>query len=492
MPRSGFTQRVLSLATIWYGVVMTSFQEAWELAQHGKAPEAEALLRTAVTHTPDGSLARTEALFSLANLLVACGDLVRAVAPLRTAVAMKSTSQEHEKARLTGTMNLGEILVRIGELEEAHTVLRDGLDARRTFYGEEHAGYAYGLESLAKVEAARGDLTSAVDHINAAVQIFWDDGNERIASCFATRAPIVKAAGGQAFNQLAALPEELFDKMVSDVLQADDVEPRLLLAVLDELAHLATTRQGASAWLPKIHAVMSSVARTKSLSWLRDHLDKQGEEALGVVLALALAEDEGGNTAIAETHYQEAQRRAANADASQKARVARNYGLFLSQHDRKDEARTLLDEAMTQARASRSSDELGQAAIAYGILLQHQSDAGAKPLLEEALRVLPADHPDALVARSHLIALDTGGGCGCGDMSEALSSAVLQMVRAAVPADLLADLQITLPDGEAPNVSVRLAREPTDEEMQALDSAVHLAVAQLQQNIRRRGLGSAT
>jgi hypothetical protein len=77
-------------------------------------------------------------------------------------------------------------------------------------------------------------------------------------------------------------------------------------------------------------------------------------------------------------------------------------------------------------------------------------------------------------------------------MSEALSSAVLQMVRAAVPADLLADLQITLPDGEAPNVSVRLAREPTDEEMQALDSAVHLAVAQLQQNIRRRGLGSAT
>lgn len=477
---------------------MTSFQAAWELAQQGKAPEAEALLRTAVTHTPEGSLARTDALYALANLLVACGDLVRAIPPLRTAVAMKSTSGEHEKARLTGTMNLGEILVRIGELEEAHTVLRDGLDARRTFYGEDHAGYAYGLESLAKVEAARGDLRSAVEHINEAVRIFWDDGNDRIASCFATRAPIVKAAGGQAFNQLGQLPENLFDKMVSDVLQADDVEPRLLLAVLDELSHLATTRPGAAAWLPKIHAVISTVARdagnhlarTKALGWLRDHMDKTGGDAIGVVLALALAEDEGGNTSIAEGHYLEAQGRALERDAAAKSRVARNYGLFLSQHDRKPEARTLLGSALHEARAANDNDELGQAAIAYGILLQHESDAGAEPLLEEAIRVLPADHPDALCARSHLIALRTGAGCGCGDMSEALSSAVLEMVRASVPPDLLADLEITVPEGAPPNVSVRLARKPTDEEMQALDSAVHLAVAQLQQNIRRRGMSS--
>src|ERR1043165_1008440 len=132
MPRYGFTAPQeglaasllawrLALTTIWYAPVMTSFEEAWKLAQQGKAPEAEALLRTAVTHTQDGTLARTEALYALANLLVACGDLARATAPLRTAVAMKSTSQDHEKARLTGSMNLGEILVRIGELEEADT-----------------------------------------------------------------------------------------------------------------------------------------------------------------------------------------------------------------------------------------------------------------------------------------------------------------------------------------------------------------------------------
>ncbi|HTL34008.1 MAG TPA: tetratricopeptide repeat protein [Kofleriaceae bacterium] len=478
---------------------MTSFEQAWELAQHGKAPEAEALLRTAVTHTQDGTLARTEALYALANLLVACGDLARATAPLRTAVAMKSTSQDHEKARLTGSMNLGEILVRLGELEEADTVLRAGLDARRTFYGEDHAGYAYGLESLAKVEAARGNLESAVEHINEAVRIFWDDGNDRIAACFATRAPIVKAAGGQAFNQLAQLPEHLFDKMVSDVLQADDVEPRLLLSVLHELGHLAKTRPGAAAWLPKINAVISNVARdagdhlarTKALGWLRDHMERNGEDPLGVMLALALAEDEGGNTSIAESHYQDAQRRAQAAPAVARSRVARNYGLFLSQHERKAEAQKFLDLALSEARAANDSYELGQAAIASGILLQHQSDPGAAPLLEEELRVLPADHPDALCARSHLIALRTGGGCGCGDMSEAVSDAVLEMVRAAVPPDLLADLQISLPDAAPPNINVRLAREPSEEEMQALDSAIHLAVAQLQQNIRRRGLGSA-
>jgi hypothetical protein len=65
------------------------------------------------------------------------------------------------------------------------------------------------------------------------------------------------------------------------------------------------------------------------------------------------------------------------------------------------------------------------------------------------------------------------------------------MVRDAVPSDLLADLQITVPEGGTPGVSVSLAREPSPDELQALHSAVSLAVAQLRQNIRRRGLGSA-
>ena len=470
-----------------------------ELVQRGRATEAEALLRGEVSHTRDGSPERTDALFDLANLLVACGDLPRAVEPLRTAVAMPPVDREHEKARLTGTMNLGEILGRLGEIEEAHAVLKDGLEARRAFYGENHAGFAYGLESLAKVEMQRGDVASALDHINTAVRIFWDAGNERIASCFATRAPIVKATGTPAFDQLEALPDELFDRMVSDVLQADDVSPRLQLDILGELAHVVSVRDGAAAWLPQVHASLSNtardagnhLARIKSLEWLRAHMERIGDfqQALGMVLALALAQDEAGNTELAEAHYTDAIQRAN--DPRSRARAGRNFGLFLSQHERPAEARVQLQAALAAAREAGDPDELGQIAVAHGIFLQHQKDRAAEPLLEEAIRVLSPDHPDALCARSHLIALRTGGGCGCGDMSEALASAVLDMIREAVPGGLVADLEITLPEGAPPNVSVQLAREPSPAEVQALDSAVHLAVAHLQQSIRRRGLAPA-
>lgn len=480
--------------------VATSFEDALEMARQGRAPEAESLLRAAVTRTEDGSPERTRALFELANLLVACGDLRRAVDPLRTAVAMKSTDQEHEMARLTGTMNLGEILARLGELDEANAVLTAGLEGRRVFYGEDHAGYGYGLESLAKIQAARGEIAGAIGHINKAVSIFWDTGNERIASAFATRAPIVKAAGGQAFNQLEGLPDPLFDRMVSDVLQADDVEPALQLEVLTELAYVVAHRKGGGGWMPQVHAALSNtardagshLARIKSLTWLREHMDRTRDtkQALGIVLALALAEDEAGDTASAEAYYKDAELRAAT-DEREHARVARNYGLFLSQHERKDEARTVLSAALGHARAANDESEIGQAAIAQGILLQHMSDPAAGPLLEEAIRLLPVDHADALCARSHLIALRTGAGCGCGDMSEALSAAVLEMVKESVPGDLIADLSIHVSDQGPPDVQVKLAREPSPEEIAALDSAVNLAVVQLQSSIRRRGLSTA-
>ncbi|HSD88988.1 MAG TPA: hypothetical protein VLB44_15780, partial [Kofleriaceae bacterium] len=198
---------------------------------------------------------------------------------------------------------------------------------------------------------------------------------------------------------------------------------------------------------------------------------------------------EAGNTSLAEAHYTDALQRAT--DARSRARAGRNFGLFLSQHERRAEARAQLHAALAAAREANDAEELGQIAVAHGIFLQHEKDQAAEPLLVEAIRLLSPDHPDALCARSHLIALRTGGGCGCGDMSEALASAVLEMIREAVPGDLVADLEISLPDGQPPNVSVQLARDPSPSEMQALDSAVHLAVAHLQQSIRRRGLAPA-
>lgn len=483
---------------------MTTFDRAIELARDGHAPEAEQLLQAAVIASRDGTLARTQALFDLANLFVACGDLVRSVEPLRAACAMPSVDSEHEKARLTGTMNLGEILVQLDELDEAYEVLSAGLEGRRAYYGEKHAGFAYGLEALAQVLRARGDLQAAVEHINQAVDIFWSEGNPRVAEAFATRAPIVKAVGGPAFNQLAGLPDELFDRVVQGVLSALGIPAPLQLDVLRELVTTLDARASARGWLPQAYAAISNIAREvgapgaqariDALAWLRQHFDTEGDghQALSAVLALVMAEEDAGNLAGAEAYLVDAEERATKLDDTrERARVGRNHGLFLSHNDRKAEARARLDAALADARACGDAEEVGRTAIAQGILVQHLGElAVALPLLDEGIAALPLEHTDALMGRSHRLAIKNGGKCGCGDMSEAMSDVVLELVRDAVPPDLIGELEITLPDGESPNVNVRLTREPTEDEIEALNSAINFAVVQLQNSIRTRGLSS--
>ncbi|MDX2086739.1 MAG: tetratricopeptide repeat protein [Kofleriaceae bacterium] len=483
---------------------MTTFERAIELARDGHAHEAEQLLQAAIIASRDGTPARTQALFDLANLFVACGDLRRSVEPLRIACAMTSVDDEHEKARLTGTMNLGEILVQLDELDEAYAVLSAGLEGRRAYYGEQHAGFAYGLEALAQVLRARGELESAVLHINKAVDIFWADGNPRVADAFATRAPIVKAVGGLAFNQLAGLPDELYDRVVQGVLSALGIPAPLQLEVLRELVTAAAARESARAWLPQIHAAISNVAREvgpdavrariEALTWLRAHFEATGDahQALSAVLALVMAEEDAGNLAGAEAHLVDAEARATKiGDPGQRARVGRNHGLFLSQHGRKAEARVRLEAALVDARASGDDEEVGRTAIAQGILVQHLGElAIALPLLDEGIAALPLDHADALMGRSHRLAIKNGGTCGCGDMGGAMSDVVRELVRDAVPPDLIGELEIALPEDGSPNVNVKLTREPTDDELEALNSAINFAVVQLRKSIRTRGLSS--
>jgi tetratricopeptide (TPR) repeat protein len=483
---------------------MTTFDRAIELARDGHAHEAEQLLQAAIIATRDGTLARTHALFDLANLFVACGDLRRSVEPLRAACVMESVDNEHEKARLTGTMNLGEILVQLDELDEAYAILSAGLEGRRAYYGEKHAGFAYGLEALAQVLRARGDHQAAIEHVNQAVDIFWNEGNPRVAEAFATRAPIVKAVGGPAFNQLAGLPDELYDRVVQSVLSALGIPAELQLEVLRELVTAVAARESARGWLPQVYAAISNIAREvgapgvqariAALAWLKTHFDGAGDahQALSAVLALVMAEEDAGNLAGAEAHLVDAEARATKiGDPRERARVGRNHGLFLSQNDRKAEARARLDAALVDARACGDAEEVGRTAIALGILVQHLGDVtAALPLLDEGIAALPLEHTDALVGRSHRLAIKNGGTCGCGDMSEAMADVVRELVRDAVPQDLIGELEITLPEGESPNVNVRLTREPTEAEIEALDSAINFAVVQLQNSIRTRGLAS--
>ena len=59
-------------------------------------------------------------------------------------------------------MNLGEFLVRAGQLDEAGAVLLRGLEGRAALYGETPPGYAFGIEPLADLRLREGDATAAL------------------------------------------------------------------------------------------------------------------------------------------------------------------------------------------------------------------------------------------------------------------------------------------------------------------------------------------
>ena len=127
------------------------------------------------------------ALFNEATVLASLGDLARAAVACRAAAMVQATDSNSQRDRLTYLMNLGEMLTRLGDLEEAEQVARVGLDARRRFYGPEHPGYAFGLSALAETLLARGQPREALDHINEAVSIQRSVGHDKLADALALR-----------------------------------------------------------------------------------------------------------------------------------------------------------------------------------------------------------------------------------------------------------------------------------------------------------------
>jgi hypothetical protein len=70
--------------------------------------------------------------------------------------------------------------------------------------------------------------------------------------------------------------------------------------------------------------------------------------------------------------------------------VLRNFGLFLSERGRRDEARPLLRQSVERARESQDFIEIGKALAAYGIFQQHNADlVEGGSLLREAGGLLP-------------------------------------------------------------------------------------------------------
>ncbi|MEV4623109.1 tetratricopeptide repeat protein [Asanoa sp. NPDC049573] len=467
---------------------------AFALLREGRVVDAEEVmareLKAVTKKHGRGSVAWASAQCDLGNLLLNCDQVARAIECFRAAVSVApGADREAAKDQLTYRMNLGMVLRMAGRLEEAEAELRAGAAARLAFYGREHAGYAFGLEPLADVLLQRGNVREARQVIEETVANFWRNGHERVATALALRASILRAEGvdGPLFAELTQLPDEVVEQVATSVVTRDGVDPAVLTDLAAALeARLGPDHQATLNVLSQLANLGQDPGRVDAIQRVLASYDRQGraEDALMAALGLAMAQDDvEASLATYASAYERAQRIGRPELVSQ---VLRNWGLALREAGQVGPAEQRLSEAVAQARRGPDREMLGRAEVALGILLQHENRLDeARGVLEEALSNLDPVHPDALTARSHLGAVLEGRTCGCGDMQSTITDAYRAFVLSRLPADLLADLDVTMKDGDF-QISVSLQREPTDEELERLNGVMQSAHAEFRRRLTTR------
>ena len=473
---------------------------AAELLKAGDATAAITLMRDAAKRVAAArgatSPAHAAALYNLATVYMAAGDWPAASRTLEDCCKIQPTDGQSTKDHLTYLMNLGDAYAAAGELPKAERVHRDALERRATFYGTDHAGYAYGLNALAEVLLRQDRAAEALPLATRARDICRTSPSPLEPQTYAARAFAVKATGGDdatAFEGVDALPADIRAEFYRQVIAygrsvqhagtvatlaslsrrldvAADVDDQTRWNAHAALVHAARMRKDYPAWIAgadrAIAAARKSGNRARLIEVLQNKAIALGESNN------AAGELDAYNAALAEA--------TALGDPRVLSTVHRNIGIVYRGRNLPDEAERHFATAVELARKANASDELGAALAAHGIFVQHHGDlARARPMLEEAVRLMPPTHPHYLFAANHLNAIDKDASCGCGAMDEAVAQTIKKMVRDRIPADLLEDVQLTNKPGEQPNVQVSLKRKPTDAEMEKLQTVVNQAVIEL-------------
>lgn len=480
----------------------TPIEAAFSLLQEGRLGEAEELmareLQAVTAKHGHGSPAWASAQCDLGNVLLNADQLNRAIECYRHATAASAHDAQIRKDHLTYRLNLGLALRMAGRLDESEAELRQGAQDRLAFYGRAHPGYAFGLESLADVLLQRGDVPQARRVIEETVDNFWRSGHERVASALALRAEIVAAGatGEPLFPSVDQLPDTVVEQLALSVLNRQDQgDPTTFPAVLNALVATLEARLGADhqATLNALSVLANAgrdsgdhAGRVDAIQRVLASYDRQGraEQALMAALGLAMAQSEVGEEEEALRTYASAYARAERIGRPEPAsQVLRNWGLALREAGQLGAAEQRLGEAVAMARRGADAETLGRADVALGLFLQHEGRLEeARTVLEEGLSVLDPVHPDALVGRSHLGAVMDGRTCGCGDMQATITDAFREFVHSRLPADLLANLDVAIEDGEF-KINVELRRAPTEEELDRLNSVVQSAHAEFRRRL---------
>ncbi|HWE04854.1 MAG TPA: tetratricopeptide repeat protein [Tepidisphaeraceae bacterium] len=441
----------------------------------------------------------------LGSLLLNVGQLDHAIEAFREAVVGEAPSEPQAlRDRLTFLTSLGQALAAAKEYEQAEQVLAKGLEGRGTFYGAEHAGYAFGLEPLAEVTMRLGDADAALEMIEQVIGNFWRNGHDRIAGAIAIRAEMLKTAGKATppFAGLEKLPTQAIERIAGQAIaRAARMEDlKIARQVLADLTPMLEARLGpsdagtvdlliaASNIERKLNKEGDAKIRQDAIGKLIGIFDAQGRarDALQAAMGLALAHGDAGQTSLAvETYLQALARAASIGDPGETSQVLRNLGLLLAELKQDGDAERRLRESVEHAERSGDGDLLGRSLIAVGVLLQH----GGRP--EEALaflrRALPLLDPadaDAITCKSHLRAIETGVSCGCGEMEAGIAEAFREFVMAKLPPGLLQRLDVALEGGEF-SIGVHLDRRASDDELKYVNRVVQHALEEFRRKVAR-------
>jgi tetratricopeptide (TPR) repeat protein len=487
---------------------MSHLQRALESLRKGNAAEAEQIATEGVTEASTKSGAQSHeyaaAEFDLARVLVAMNSLPKAAEALRRAADVPANDGQPQKLRLDYLTNLGEVFTRMGKFQEAVKAHEESLIAREKVYGRGTEGFAIGEAPLAEVLLATNNLEQAEIAIESSLSVLWKAGRPQVVPLAALRAVIRSAKYGDErplLEPFDALPPQLQVELIKNILgrvQRDN--PKWSVYVLEELRERIEDAETHTEALPQVVAAYSNVAaatgahqeRISALEWLRNHFEKISDknQMLEASLAVALAKDAANDADGAIKEFDATVKRAEPMGHITRARILRNYGVYLSRKNKKEEADKILAEALAASEASGEQEGLGSALVAQGVHFHHteRTDLG-KPLLERAVSVLPEKHPDSLYAKGHLTAIEKGEPCGCNDPRTAIARTIAALVQPHLPKGLLTGL--TVKSLENLQLEVALSRQPSKEEQELLSRALNQAIAVLrrQQNPQVAGEG---
>lgn len=470
-----------------------------ELLQRGQVAAALRLLEQNVEQTElssgKGSFEAALAHCELGALRTFVGDTARAVESYRHALSV-DPGDEHEKRKrwLTIQGELASALEKANQTTEAEQVHLECLQGRSDFYGREHPGYAFGLEAYASFLARHRSFERAIPFAAEAFEILAGAGHPKMTEVLWLMVRLQVCVGIDHPFSAIELPDELLEPIAIAVRESeDDFSPEIIQKSTASFLEAAGSRMtGDSEGLAVVFSVVIEASRNAG-----DHASRrryierflalcsergEAENVQHLTVALGLAAEDDGDLAEAERLLREGVRLANDMnDAQVRCHALRQLGIFYT-HNQQPEAERVLRAALLEALSCEDEQEAGLTRVALGIHLQHQGQlTEARELLAEAVAALDPASSNAFSARSHLNAIEHGGGCGCGGGEQAFVATLEALVRPEIPEGLLGAIEL-----EEGRLSVRLLREPSEEEAAVLDRALRQALHRCQQANRAR------